>query len=97
MRNTRNVKVEVRLQKRMGIICCYGNASIWSCCTKIMVMLYRKLILWYASLHDFHIMRLPRFKVNLMTQSNESKKYQVIRTIKNLSLKIQESTLNVKN
>ena len=60
-------------------------------------MLCRKITLWCASLHSFHILyeTVPQFNVNNMTQFNGGKGYQKITTIKNLSLKIEEVESNI--
>ena len=59
-----------------------------------MIALCKKIILCYASLHDFHILykNVPQLNVNSIIQCNEEKGFQGIKTFKTLSLKTQEAT-----
>ena len=49
------------------------NESINSIDIAYMIALCKKIILWYASLHDFHILykTVPQLNVNSIIQSNE--------------------------
>ena len=62
-----------------------------------MTALCKRIILWYASLHDFNMLykTVPQFNVKSIIHFNEEKGFQGIRTIKNLSLKTEEATSNV--
>ena len=58
----------------------------------VIVILFKKITLWYASLLNFH-KTVPQFNGNLRTQFNEGKGYQGIRTVKTYELENTRSDI----